>query len=86
MAEIAREADVAEKTVFNYFPTKEDLFYSRLEAFEEELLAAIRERAPGESVAGRVRATSCSSRAACSRCRAPTATRRPPSSCARSRA
>ena len=49
VAEIAREADVAEKTVFNYFPTKEDLFYSRLEAFEEELLAAIREREPGKS-------------------------------------
>ena len=50
VAEIAREADVAEKTVFNYFPAKEDLFYGRLEAFEEELLAAIREREPGESL------------------------------------
>jgi AcrR family transcriptional regulator len=50
VAEVAREAQVAEKTVFNYFPTKEDLFYGRLEAFEEELLAAIRERKRGESV------------------------------------
>ena len=50
VAEIAREADVAEKTVYNYFPSKEDLFYHRLEAFEEELIAAIRDRAPGESV------------------------------------
>src|SRR5215210_3457372 len=50
VAEVAREAEVSEKTVFNYFPTKEDLFYSRLEAFEEELLAAVREREPGESV------------------------------------
>ena len=49
VAEIARAADVAEKTVFNYFPTKEDLFYSRLEAFEEELLEAVRGRASGES-------------------------------------
>ena len=49
VAEIARESDVAEKTVFNYFPTKEDLFYSRLEAFEEEMLTAIREREAGES-------------------------------------
>jgi AcrR family transcriptional regulator len=48
VAEVARAADVAEKTVFNYFPTKEDLVYWRLEAFEGELLAAIRERAPGE--------------------------------------
>jgi AcrR family transcriptional regulator len=50
VAEIAREAEVSEATVYNYFPTKEDLFYSRLEAFEEELLASIRDRAPGESV------------------------------------
>ena len=49
VAQIARDADVAEKTVFNYFPTKEDLFYSRLEAFEDELLTAIRERQPGET-------------------------------------
>lgn len=49
VAEVAREADVSEATVFNYFPTKEDLFYSGLEAFEEELLSAVRERAPGES-------------------------------------
>jgi AcrR family transcriptional regulator len=50
VAEIAREAEVAEKTVYNYFPTKEDLFYSRLEAFEEELLAAIRDRRPGTTM------------------------------------
>jgi AcrR family transcriptional regulator len=50
VAEIAREAEVSEATVFNYFPTKEDLFYDRLEAFEQELLSSIRERAPGESI------------------------------------
>src|SRR5262245_50206857 len=50
VTEIAREAEVSPATVFNYFPTKEDLFYSRLEAFEDELLTAIRERAAGESV------------------------------------
>jgi AcrR family transcriptional regulator len=50
VADVAREAEVAEKTVFNYFPTKEDLFYNRLEQFEEELLAAIRERKSGQSV------------------------------------
>jgi len=49
VAEVARAADVSEATVFNYFPTKEDLFYSGLEAFEEELLGSIRDRAPGES-------------------------------------
>jgi AcrR family transcriptional regulator len=50
VAEVARAADVAEKTVFNYFPTKEDLFYSGMEAFEERLLDAVREREPGETV------------------------------------
>ena len=50
VAEIAREADVAQATVFNYFPAKEDLFYSRLEAFEDELLGAIRDRPAGQSV------------------------------------
>jgi AcrR family transcriptional regulator len=56
VSEIAREADVAEKTVFNYFPTKEDLFYSRLESFEEELLAAVRARERGQSVVDAVAA------------------------------
>jgi AcrR family transcriptional regulator len=50
VAEIAREADVSEKTVFNYFPTKEDLVYWRLESFEDELLETIRSRGAGESV------------------------------------
>jgi len=44
VAQIAREADVSAQTVFNYFPTKEDLVYWRLGAFEAELLQAVRER------------------------------------------
>jgi len=48
--DVAREADVSRKTVFNYFPTKEDLFYSGLELFEAQLLEAIRTRAPGQSI------------------------------------
>lgn len=50
IAEIAREADVSEQTVFNYFPSKEDLVFSGLEIFEEQLLAAIRERPHGQTL------------------------------------
>jgi AcrR family transcriptional regulator len=49
VAEIARAADVSEQTVFNYFPTKEDLVYERMDTFEDELLTAVRERPEGES-------------------------------------
>jgi len=49
VAEIARAAEVSEVTVFNYFPTKEDLFYGGMEFFEEQLIDAVRTRARGES-------------------------------------
>lgn len=55
VAQIARAADVSEQTVFNYFPTKEDLVYWRLGAFEEELLRTVRDRRPGESALGAFR-------------------------------
>jgi AcrR family transcriptional regulator len=55
VAEVAREADVSEGTVFNYFPTKEDLFYSPMEAFEVDLVTAVAERKSGESVAAAFR-------------------------------
>jgi AcrR family transcriptional regulator len=51
VSEIAEDANVARKTVFNYFPTKEDLVYWRLESFEHDLLAAVRDRPRGESIA-----------------------------------
>jgi AcrR family transcriptional regulator len=49
IAEIAEAAEVAVQTVFNYFPTKEDLVYWRLASFEGELLAAVREREADQS-------------------------------------
>jgi AcrR family transcriptional regulator len=50
VAEVARVAEVSQKTVFNYFPTKEDLFYNRADSFGAELLAAVRDRSPGTTV------------------------------------
>lgn len=50
ISEIARAANVSEGTVFNYFPTKEDLIFSGMEESESALLKAIRERQPGETV------------------------------------
>jgi AcrR family transcriptional regulator len=50
VAEVARAANVSEVTVFNYFPTKEDLLYGGMQFFEERLLDAVRNRQPGESV------------------------------------
>src|SRR5215813_5371310 len=48
VAEIAREAQVAEATVFNYFASKEDLFYWPLEAFGARLADAVSARPAGE--------------------------------------
>jgi AcrR family transcriptional regulator len=50
VAEIARSADVSEVTVFNYFPSKEDLVFGGMEFFEEKLISAVRGREAGESV------------------------------------
>jgi AcrR family transcriptional regulator len=48
VAEIARAADVSEKTVFNYFPAKEDLLFNRGAERQAAVVAAIRERPAGE--------------------------------------
>jgi AcrR family transcriptional regulator len=50
VAEIAEAAEVDAKTVYNHFPTKPELVFQRLDAFEEGLLSAVRERKPGESI------------------------------------
>ncbi|HET6171743.1 MAG TPA: TetR family transcriptional regulator [Gaiellales bacterium] len=49
VARVAATADVSEATVYNYFPTKEDLFYSGMEVFEARLIEAIRARPAGET-------------------------------------
>ena len=50
VAEIAAAAAVSEKTVFNYFPTKEDVFFDEVPARLAALVAAIRDRPAGTSV------------------------------------
>jgi AcrR family transcriptional regulator len=50
VAEVAREAGVSTVTVFNHFPSKEDLFLDRADDAVELLQAAVRDREPGIDV------------------------------------
>jgi AcrR family transcriptional regulator len=58
VAEIAAAADVAEKTVFNHFATKEELVFAGGEARLAQLQADIAKRPPGTSVLDVFRASS----------------------------
>jgi len=51
VAEVAEAAGISEKTVFNYFPTKEDLFYDEVPQRSAAMVEAVRNRRPGESIA-----------------------------------
>lgn len=51
IAEIAEAADVSVNTVYNYFSTKEDLFFDREGAGVERSCRLVQERSPGESAA-----------------------------------
>ena len=50
VADVARAADVSEKTVFNYFPAKEDLVLHGGEERRAALIEAIRTRPAGVSI------------------------------------
>lgn len=55
VAEIADAAHVSEKTVFNYFHSKEDILFDELPEREAALVAAVRNRKPGEAVLASLR-------------------------------
>jgi AcrR family transcriptional regulator len=50
VGDVARAADVSRQTVFNYFPSKEQMLFDRDAAAEAALVAAVRDRAPGTSL------------------------------------
>jgi AcrR family transcriptional regulator len=55
VADVAREAEVSEQTVYNYFQTKEQLVTDRDQQVQDELCRRIRERAPGTTPAAAIR-------------------------------
>lgn len=56
VSDVAREAVVAEQTVYNYFPTKQQLVTDREEEIQDRLCLLIRSRPPGSTPAAAIRA------------------------------
>src|SRR3989442_15454601 len=55
VSDVAREADVSEQTVYNYFETKEQLVTDRDQLVQEELGRLIRSRPAGTTPAAAIR-------------------------------
>src|SRR6201990_2350214 len=55
VSDVAREAEVSEQTVYNYFQTKEQLVTDRDQLVQHELSRMIRPRAPGTTPAAAIR-------------------------------
>jgi AcrR family transcriptional regulator len=55
VSDVAREAEVSEQTVYNYFRTKEQLVTDRDQRVQDQLVSLIRARTPGVSAAAAVR-------------------------------
>ncbi|MGH3901598.1 MAG: TetR family transcriptional regulator [Pseudonocardiaceae bacterium] len=49
IADIAAAAEVSRRTLFTYFPSKDDLVLHRIADHEEEAARVVRERMPGEA-------------------------------------
>jgi len=54
--DVARAADVSRQTVFNYFPTKEQMLFDREDEIGAALLALVRDRPDGASLVAAFRA------------------------------
>ena len=54
MRDIAKAAEVAEQTLYNYFPTKEHLIFDLDQEFEQRLVDVVRHRRSGVTIAGAV--------------------------------
>jgi AcrR family transcriptional regulator len=48
ISQIASAANVAEKTIYNYFPVKADLVFDERDEIIQDMLRALRQRPPGE--------------------------------------
>src|SRR5215469_14679787 len=55
VADVARAAEVSEQTVYNYFPTKDQLITDRDQPIQDELGRLIRARAPATTPAAAIR-------------------------------
>ena len=55
VSDVAREAEVSEQTVYNYFQTKEQLVIDRDQQVQDRLVDLIRTRAPGVRAAAAIR-------------------------------
>jgi len=55
VSDVAREAEVAEQTVCNYFPTKEQLVTDREQQVQDQLCDLIRARPPGVTPSAAIR-------------------------------
>jgi AcrR family transcriptional regulator len=55
VSEVAREAEVAEQTVYNYFPSKEQLVTDREQQVQDRLCDLVRSRPPGVTPAAAIR-------------------------------
>jgi AcrR family transcriptional regulator len=55
VSDVAREAEVSEQTVYNYFQTKDQLVTDRAQLVQDELSRLIRTRPPGTTPAAAIR-------------------------------